>query len=1020
MTFKTGDTVKIKHSGKIGAVVSIGQNGEVKKYTVLLDGKRIAFYEEQIEPYSIDEGCIQYSAREINSLFTARLLLNPNIDSLYSLNSSKIDFIPYQFRPVLKLIKSDSPRILIADGVGVGKTIEAGLILKELEARFDIKSVLVICPRPLITERKWQGELKDKFGERFVHIDGEKLRYCIREAYLEEEWPEDCSKCIIPYSLFDEATVNGTKDGGAIKSAKKSLADLKPFPKFDLVIVDEAHHIKNPNTYAYQAVQLFCENATSVVMLTATPIQLRDRDLYTLLNLLRPDLIYDYESFVRMAEPNPLINEAVRLIRSDEEGWQNKALSELIAVAETSCGANIVTNPVYTNSIRTLMQNDISDEERVRLITDVESLHTFASIINRTRRRDIGDFTIRKPETLKVSFTEDQASLYNELLRIQANILTQLHGDRGLRFMMTTIMRQAASCIFGLRPFLEDILTRRFDELGLELDDTDNAELSGTADYLSRPQISEDVRRLLASAKTMSDEDTKVEELIRVIHEKQTMPNNKVMVFSSFRHTLKYLYDKLSAQNIRVGVIHGGVKDEERVILRDRFKAERAQEESLDVMLFSEVGCEGLDYQFCDCLINYDLPWNPQTIEQRIGRIDRNGQKSESVSIINIITEGTIDCDIYDRCLARIGVFNASIGDSEEILGEVTREIYDVVEKYILNPQERAKKDLQIADNAIRKMQEQKRLEEDTKAFFGLDLSNELMRKELQDATNIHLSADAISQLVETYLEKRLGGDKPYIQDIRSKVFEHKLSLNDENRKILLRDFYKLDRQVNPVYKAWDKYLNKQAPLENITFDGEYATEHRDTTFIMPAHPLVKQAIHYFGDAPVQCSLTVKSDLVPQGEYPFIAYEWQYKGIKPNCELKVVTERQIDTRSMLELIYRAQDYKTTLTIEEDKLESIHFSAWKAAKEKYIGESKQTIKFKKSSLVTSQQGQIKAIERVLSKATDARIIKMKKAQLERLELAFKEKQKQLDSEIEKCDIVATKLAVGILRVEGQNE
>ena len=1017
MIFNIGDTVKIKHDGKVGAVVSIEQNGDATRYIVLADGKKIACFEEQIEPYCINNGYLWYSAQDINSLFTAKLLRNPNINSLYSLNSAKIDFIPYQFRPVLKLIKSESPRILIADGVGVGKTIEAGLILKELEARFDIKSVLVICPRPLITEQKWQGELKEKFGEKFVHIDGEKLRYCIHEASLEEEWPDDYSKCIIPYSLFDEATVNGTKDGGATKINKKSLADLNPFPKFDLVIVDEAHHIKNPNTYAHQAVQMFCENATSVVMLTATPIQLGDRDLYTLLNLLRPDLIYDYESFIRMGEPNPLINEAVRLIRSNEENWQEEALSRLIAVEKTSCGANIVTNPVYLNAVRILRQDNISAEERVKLITDVESLHTFASIINRTRRRDIGEFTVRKPETLKVSFTEDQAALYNELLRIQANILIQIHGDRGLRFMMTTIMRQAASCIFGLRPFLEEILTRRFDELGLELDDAENASLNETTDFLSKPQIKEAVKRLLASAETMSDEDTKVEELIRVIQEKQAMQNNKVMVFSSFRHTLKYLYDKLSAQNIRVGVIHGGVKDEERVALRNRFKADREQEESLDVMLFSEVGCEGLDYQFCDCLINYDLPWNPQTIEQRIGRIDRNGQKSESISIINIITEGTIDCDIYDRCLARIGVFNSSIGDSEEILGEVTREIYDVVENYILNPQERAKKDLQIADNAIRKMQEQQRLEEDTKAFFGLDLSQEMMRKELQDATNIHLSADAICRLIETYLEKRLGEDNQYILGSGA---ERTLRLNEGNRNILLKDFRELDRQINPVYKAWEKYLNEQTPFEKITFDGEYATEHRDTTFIMPAHPLVKQAIHYFGDAPVQCSLTVKSDLVPQGEYPFIAYEWQYKGIKPNCELKVVTERQIDTRSMLELIYRAQDYKTTLTIEEDKLESIHFSAWKAAKEKYIGESKQTIKFKKGSLVTSQQGQIKAIERVLSKATDARIIKMKKAQLERLELAFKEKQKQLDSEIEKCDIVATKLAVGILRVEGQNE
>lgn len=1014
MIFNIGDTVKIKHDGKVGAVVSIEQNGDATRYIVFADGKKIACFEEQIEPYCIDNGYLWYSAQDINSLFTAKLLRNPNINSLYSLNSAKIDFIPYQFRPVLKLIKSESPRILIADGVGVGKTIEAGLILKELEARFDIKSVLVICPRPLITERKWQGELKDKFGEKFVHIDGEKLRYCIHEASLEEEWPDDYSKCIIPYSLFDEATVNGTKDGGATKINKKSLADLNPFPKFDLVIVDEAHHIKNPNTYAHQAVQMFCENATSVVMLTATPIQLGDRDLYTLLNLLRPDLIYDYESFIRMGEPNPLINEAVRLIRSNEENWQEEALSMLIAVEKTSCGANIVTNPVYLNAVRILRHDNISAEERVKLITDVESLHTFASIINRTRRRDIGEFTVRKPETLKVSFTEDQAALYNELLRIQANILIQLHGDRGLRFMMTTIMRQAASCIFGLRPFLEEILTRRFDELGLELDDAENASLNDTADFLSKPQIKEAVKRLLASAETMSDEDTKVEELIGVIQEKQTMQNNKVMVFSSFRHTLKYLYDKLSAQNIRVGIIHGGVKDEERVALRNRFKADREQEESLDVMLFSEVGCEGLDYQFCDCLINYDLPWNPQTIEQRIGRIDRNGQKSESVSIINIITEGTIDCDIYDRCLARIGVFNSSIGDSEEILGEVTREIYDVVENYILNPQERAKKDLQIADNAIRKMQEQQRLEEDTKAFFGLDLSQEMMRKELQDATNIHLSADAICRLIETYLEKRLGEDNQYILGSGA---ERTLRLNEGNRNILLKDFRELDRQINPVYKAWEKYLNEQTPFERITFDGEYATERRDITFIMPTHPLVKQAIRYFSDDPVQCSLTVKTNKLPRGEYPFIAYEWQYKGIKPNCELKIVTEQRIDTKTMLELIYHAQNYETTHTVEEDKLENIHFAAWKAAKEKYIGESEQLIKFRMSSLVTSQQGQINAIKNVLSKATDAKIIKMKQAQLERLEQSFKEKQRQLNSEIGKCDIVATKLAVGILRVEG---
>ena len=1014
--FKIGDTIEVKYNGKIGAIISVEKYNNSSRYIALIEGKKVSLYPEQIRPAILENEALKCTAKDINSLFTARLLLNPNINSLYSLNSSKIDYIPYQFRPVLKIIKSESPRILIADGVGVGKTIEAGLILKELEARFDMKSVLVICPRPLITERKWQNELKDKFGEKFVHIDGEKLRYCVKEAYLEEEWPDDYAKCIIPYSLFDEAIVCGTAENGLKKLNKRSFADLNPFPKFDLVIIDEAHHIKNPNTYAYQAVQMFCENAASIVMLTATPIQLGDKDLFILLHLLRPDLIYDYESFEHMSEPNPYINEAVKSIRGNDYDWQKKALINLIAAGKTNWGASVLKrNPVYNNAIRILQQPTTSQNERVQLITDVESLHTFARIINRTRRRDIGEFTVRKPETLKVKFTDDQATLYNELLRIQANILIQLHGDRGIRFMMTTIMRQASSCIHGLRPFLADILTRRFDELGFYNGDMGQDVSETSTELMTAPQIVEAVKKLLTFTENMSDEDTKVEELIKVIQNKQSMQNNKVMVFSSFRHTLRYLHEKLSSQGIRVGVIHGGVKDDERVILRNRFKADRQLNDSLDVLLFSEVGCEGLDYQFCDCLVNYDLPWNPQAIEQRIGRIDRNGQKSESISIINIITEGTIDCDIYERCLSRIGVFNSSIGDSEEILGEVTQEIYNIVEMYILNPEERAKKELQIADNVIRKMQEQQRLEEEKHTFFGLDLSEEVMKQEMHDATNIHLSAQAIAQLVETYLEKRLGTDKQYIL---GEGTLKTLRLNTENRNVLLTDFSALDRQANPVYKAWESYLTNKTAFEKITFDGEYATEHQDTTFIMPTHPLVKQAINCFADDPVRCDLEAQTTELPVGRYPFIVYEWQYKGVRPNNELIVITSDNIDSNLMLRLIYGASDYNGEPHLTSyDELEQLHFAIWKAQKEKYLAESQQIIRFKLESLVSSQQGQVRAIQNQLSKTTNERIRVMRQGQLERLEQSFKDKQVSLQTEIDRCDIISTKLATGILHVEG---
>ena len=153
--------------------------------------------------------------------------------------------------------------MLIADGVGVGKTIEAGLILRELQARRDIRSILIICPRPLVTERKWQIEMK-RFEERFTHLDGGTLRYCINEMDLEGVWPEQYQRVIVPYSLFDEVLLYGSAPDGKRKR-KKGLLDLDPPPRFDLVIVDEAHHIRNQDTFSHKAVRFFCDHAEAVV-----------------------------------------------------------------------------------------------------------------------------------------------------------------------------------------------------------------------------------------------------------------------------------------------------------------------------------------------------------------------------------------------------------------------------------------------------------------------------------------------------------------------------------------------------------------------------------------------------------------------------------------------------------------------------------------------------------------------------------------------------------------------------------
>lgn len=271
------------------------------------------YYESQlkaIEPHATERATV--SPGDLSAFLTGVQLSAPSSSSLHSFNVGRIRYVPYQYRPVFKLIRADRPRLLVADEVGVGKTIEAGLILKELQARNDVKSALIICPKALVAERKWELEMR-RFDEQFTPLDGSLLRHCIRETHLGGEWPLQYEKAILPFSLFDGDLLFGKQGKGAARDV--GLLALDPPPKFDLVIVDEAHHIRNTETFLHQAVRYFCDHADAVVFLSATPVQLGRDDLFTLLNVLRPDVVIDPASFDQMAEPNPHINEAIQACR---------------------------------------------------------------------------------------------------------------------------------------------------------------------------------------------------------------------------------------------------------------------------------------------------------------------------------------------------------------------------------------------------------------------------------------------------------------------------------------------------------------------------------------------------------------------------------------------------------------------------------------------------------------------------------------------------------------------------------
>ena len=309
--FREGNLVALRSNPSVlMPVLEVLKGGAECRYRVFHNNVRTTYYESQLQAVSIAETERQpLSFDELHAHLTSLQILAPSTANLFSLRSGRVQFVPYQYRPVLKLIRADRPRLLIADEVGVGKTIEAGLIIKELRARMDITSILVICPKALIAERKWYTEMK-RFDEYFTALDGPLLRHCLQETHNEGEWPEQYGKALLPFSLFDSDLIFGRSGPG--KGKGKGLLALDPPPKFDLVIVDEAHHIRNSETFLHQGVRYFCDNAQAVVLLTATPVQLGSEDLYTLLNVLRPDLVIDKASFAQMAEPNQYINAAIR------------------------------------------------------------------------------------------------------------------------------------------------------------------------------------------------------------------------------------------------------------------------------------------------------------------------------------------------------------------------------------------------------------------------------------------------------------------------------------------------------------------------------------------------------------------------------------------------------------------------------------------------------------------------------------------------------------------------------------
>jgi len=993
---KQNSIIRLKSNPEIKGMVSkISSIDGKKKYEVFIDKGIKFFYEGQIEP-DTTESTVTASIEELRQFLTAFQINKPSSDSLYSLNSAKVDFVPYQFRPALKLIKSDVPRLLIADSVGVGKTIEAGLILKELQARTPLSNVLIICPKPLVAERKWEMEMKDKFNEDFIPIDGGTLRNILKDCN-DGEWPNRFSRAIIPYSILSNELMNGFND---IRPRIFGLKELDPPPHFDLVIVDEAHHIRNSNTNAYKVVRYFCENADAVIFMTATPLQIGDNDLYTLLNVLFPDKVIDKATFDAMTAPNGYIHKAISNLRLGA-GYENEVIELLQSAAKTEWGRSVIApNPLYSKVINAVSKGNLSREERVRLIDATERLGSLSNMINRTRRIDIADnFCIREVHTLRSNFTMHQQELYNILIQFERQVLTVLHGSKNVEFMISTLRRQAASCIFGLAPAIEGFVHKEIAAITDSCDSEDSTILTEN----EANTIFKMAANLIELSKNLPEKDDKLSLLLDIIKKKQEQDNNKIILFTTFKHTQRYLEQKIKQHtNLRVAIINGDIKDDDRYNRRERFILPKSEENAIDMLIFTEVGSEGLDYQFCNTMVNYDLPWNPMRIEQRIGRIDRRGQYSEKVNIYNCITDGTIDATIYDRCLERIGIFERNIGDCAEILGKLADGIEKIVFDSSLNPEQCAKKLEKLAENEVSKMVEMQRLENEAKELFGIDISD--FTESLDRADNQWLSANSIRQLIEGYLEKRLNDGKKHLDGKLLRLSaEAKLLLKEDFNAIGLKD------------KIWGTFLKNTTQACKITFEQDEARNDPKAIFINPIHPLTRQAAKFFANSgEIQIALSVSVANVSSGTYPFKLYSWEFTGEHSRVKLEPVCENEWIRNEFHNILRSAIQVQFDASMYENMwqtLEIKHMKLWKEAKDKYREDSQNLCNYKIESLTQSHHQRMKIAE------TRA-IEKIREGEMANLAAVYEAKTVRLKNIAEKADIHISLLAKGIIIIKGE--
>lgn len=555
-------------------------------------------------------------------------------DPYFGLSISRVDPLPHQLEAVYDyLLKLARVRFLLADDAGAGKTIMAGLLIRELELRGLAERILIVCPANLAFQ--WQRELKEKFEAKFLVIKGQDIRH----QFGVNQWLEQ-NRIITSLDL-----------------AKRS--DILPGLRqahWDLVIIDEAHRMsaadESHKSMRYRLGELLRDTSDHILLLTATPHKGDPQNFSLFLQLLDADAYADVKS----------IREAMERRRAPF--YLRRTKEAMVHFPERRSDGSWAAQPIFTKRIPHTVEFQIDGAE-FSLYRDVtrfvkrESARA-AAAGDDPRARAIGFLMSLYQRRLASSTYAMRCSLENRVRRL----------EEGLR-RAQDIARQAPPDLPDLEELeeMEESERERLEAM------VEAITLAGNADQI-RQEVQE-LRRLAAEALKIEEKGAEAKLVkLKELLQKQGFfdhPDQRLLLFTEFKDTLEYLVDRLASWGFRVGSIHGGMKPGSRDEPGTRLYAEQQfRVGAIQILVATEAAGEGINLQVCNILFNYDIPWNPNRLEQRMGRIHRYGQRKDCL-IFNFVATNTIEGRVLQRLLEKLQEIRDALDDDAvfNVVGEI-------------------------------------------------------------------------------------------------------------------------------------------------------------------------------------------------------------------------------------------------------------------------------------------------------------------------------------------------------------